>query len=431
MIEIYNWSKTSLQDKERIMNRSQSNMETLRSYVDEIITAVRIDGDEAVVKYARQFDDPTFTADRIRVTPNEIDKAYQTVDKRVIATMRRQIGISSAYAEAERERIVMDWKTEITPGVVTGMRYTPIDSVGLYVPAGKAPLPVVAQILVTPARIAGVPRKVVCFPPTAELPEIIVSADLAGADEIYRIGGVPAIAALTYGTETIKPVRFIAGPGNPYVQAAKLQVFGKVGVDMLSGPSEALIMADKTANPAYLAADILARCEHGSDSAGVVITNSREIAKRTLEEVKRQAPGLQRQAYIQKALDQYSAIIVVDSLHAMVVFANEYSAEHLEVQVENPQQLLPQLRNAGSIFLGDYAPVAVGDYASGTNHSLPTGVAPTFASPVGVRMFLKSSGYQQLTRDGLKSLKPIVETLSNVEGLDAHKRSVQIRFEKS
>jgi histidinol dehydrogenase len=300
----------------------------------------------------------------------------------------------------------------------------------LYVPAGKAPLPVVAQILATPAKAAGVPRKVVCFPPSADLPEIIVSADLAGADEIYRIGGVPAIAALAYGTETIQPVRFIAGPGNPYVQAAKLQVFGKVGVDMLSGPSEALIMADATSNPAYLAADILARCEHGGDSAGVVVTDSLAIAKQTLAEVKKQAPKLKRQEFIQKALDQYSAIIVVDSLEAMIAFANEYSAEHLEVQVKNPERLLSRLRNAGSIFLGDYAPVAVGDYASGTNHALPTGVAPTFASPVGVRMFLKSSGYQQLTKEGLGTLRPIVETLSDVEGLDAHKRSVQIRFDK-
>jgi histidinol dehydrogenase len=245
------------------------------------------------------------------------------------------------------------------------------------------------------------------------------------------MGGVQAIAAFTYGTETVKPVNFIAGPGNPYVQAAKLQVFGKVGVDMLSGPSEALILADKTAKPAFLAADILARCEHGSDSAGVVVTNSIDIAKKILKEIKKQSPSLKRQLYIKNALKNFSAIILVKSQKEMIDFANEYSAEHLEVQTANARELLPKLRNAGSIFLGDYAPVAVGDYASGTNHCLPTGVAPKFASPVGVRMFMKASGYQYLTKQGLKRLKPIVETLSDVEGLDAHKRSVQIRFERT
>jgi len=429
MIRIYEWSKTLPEDKERIMRRSQADMESIQGYVAGIIKDVRENGDEAVVKYTRTFDNPNFSKEQIQVTKEDIRNAYASVDPKVIETMKEQIRISRAYAEQERRHIVMDWNIETVPGVVTGMRYTPMESVGLYVPAGKAPLPVVAQILATPAKAAGVPRVVVCFPPTGEWPEIIVSADLAGADEIYRVGGVQAIAALAFGTETIKPVHFIAGPGNPYVQSAKLQVFGKVGIDMLSGPSEALIMADKYANPAFLAADILARCEHGGDSAGVVVTDSMDIAKATFGEVERQAPLLKRQGYIQKALEQYSGIIVVNSIEEMIEFANEYSAEHLEVQVQNARALLPRLRNAGSLFLGEFAPVAVGDYASGTNHCLPTGVAPKFASPVGVKMFMKASGYQELKKEGLQTLKPIVETLSDVEGLDAHKRSVQIRFE--
>ena len=409
------------------MQRSQADMESISKYVSEIIKDVKNNGDKALVKYTRKFDQPDFSEKRIRVTSEEIKKAYKSVDPNIIATMRRQIGISRAYAETERSYIKMDWNIETVPGVKTGMRYTPIESVGLYVPAGKAPLPVVAQILAVPAKVAGVPRIVICFPPNERESEMIVSADLAGATEIYRTGGIQAISA--FGTETIAPVKFIAGPGNPYVQAAKLQVFGKVGIDMLSGPSEALILADEYANPAYLAADILARCEHGSDSAGVVVTYSSEIAKKTAAEVARQTPKLKRQKYIIEALERFSGIAVVDSIEEMISFSNEYSAEHLEVQVRNAAELLPKLTNAGSIFLGDYAPVAVGDYASGTNHSLPTGVAPQFASPVGVRMFLKSSGYQELTKKGLESLKPIVEVLSDVEGLDAHKRSVQIRFE--
>lgn len=429
-LNIYQWDKTEQSDKDRIMKRSQASMDGIREYVAGIIQEVRDTGDAALVKYTQKFDNPNFTADKIRVSKEDVKKAYKTVGKKVIATMKEQIRISSTYAAADRKSLTTDWNIETVPGVVTGSRLTPIESVGLYVPAGKAPLPVVAQILAVPAKAAGVPRIVVCYPPTAELPEIIVSADLAGADEIYRVGGVQAIAALTFGTETIKPVRFIAGPGNPYVQSAKLQVFGKIGIDMLSGPSEALIMADETANPAYLAADILARCEHGGDSAGVVVTTSKKIAEQVRAEVALQAPKLKRQEYIQKALEQYSAVIIVKSLKEMIAFANDYSAEHLEVQVKNPRALLPKLTNAGSIFLGDYAPVAVGDYASGTNHCLPTGVAPKFASPVGVRMFMKASGYQQLTKKGLETLKPIVETLADVEGLDAHKRSAQIRFER-
>lgn len=429
MIKIYEWSKTSAKDKKRVMFRSQTDMESVSKYVSRIIKDVRVNGDSALVKYTKKFDNPNFTSRMIKVTKKDIVKAYSSVSPKLIRTMRKQIKISSTYAKAERAKLVADWKIETTPGVLTGLRLTPIDSVGLYVPAGKAPLPVVAQILVVAAKAAGVPRIAACFPPVTEFPEIIVSAIEAGADEIYRMGGAQAIAAFTYGTETVKPVNFIAGPGNPYVQTAKLQVFGKVGVDMLSGPSEVLILADKRANPTYLAADILARCEHGSDSAGVVITDSIDIARRTAEEVKKQLPFLKRQFYIKNALKNFSAIILVDSLKEMIDFANEYSAEHLEVQTANARLLLPKIRNAGSIFLGDFAPVAVGDYASGTNHCLPTGVAPKFASPVGVRMFMKASGYQYLTKEGLKKLKQIVETLSDAEGLDAHKRSVQIRFE--
>lgn len=428
MINIYIWDKTSFIDKQRIMKRSRFEMDSINKYVFDIVQEVREDGDRAIEKWTRKFDNPNFIADQIRVTSEDIKKAYQTMDKKVIDAMKEQIRISSAYAKAEKDNIVMDWRIETVPGVITGLRYTVIESVGLYVPAGKAPLSVVAQILSVPAKTAGVPRIVVCFPPTSDHAEIIVSADLAGADEIYRIGGAQAIAALAFGTETIKPVSFIAGPGNLYVQAAKLQVFGQVGIDMLAGPSEALIMADEHANPTYLAADILARLEHGGDSAGVMVTDSQKVAQRTAAEVGRQAFKLKRQEYIQKALKSYSAITVVNSLDEMIEFANEYGPEHLEVQVKNARQLLPRLKNAGSIFLGDYAPVAVGDYASGTNHCLPTGGAAKFASPVGVRSFLKASGYQELTKQGLRRLRPIVETLSQVEGLDGHAESVNVRL---
>jgi histidinol dehydrogenase len=429
MIKIYDWKNIGEEDRSRLMQRAQADMEPIKETVAMWLNRVREEGDVAVLAYIRQFDDPNFSLNQLRVTKDDIQVAYERTDPNVLKMIRRQIEISHAFHIEQASKITREWEIESVPGVKTGVRVVPIDAVGLYVPAGKAPLPTVAQILTVAAKAAGVPRAVVCFAPTAPNYEIIVAANEAGADEIYRVGGIAAIGALTYGTETISPVYKICGPGNPYVQAAKLQVFGKVGIDMLSGPSEALILADESADPRFLAADILARCEHGSDSAGVMATSSRVLAEQVKIEVELQAPLLVRQKYIQEALLEYSAILVFDSDEEVIEFANDYSAEHLEIQMKDPLAILPRIRNAGSVFLGDYAPVAVGDYASGTNHCLPTGVAPKFASPVCVQTFLKEMEYQFLTREGLENLKPIVESISDVEGLDAHKRSVQIRFE--
>jgi histidinol dehydrogenase len=429
MISLYDW-KTAPEDfKEKIMSRAQADMEPIKESVAQWLQRVEREGDAAVLDYIRQFDDADFSLDRLRVSEADIEEAYAAVSAEFLKQVREQIKISKAFHEFQASKVVQEWEIETVPGVKTGCRVVPIDSVGLYVPAGKAPLPTVAQILTVAAKAAGVPRAVVCFAPTGPHNEIIVAAKEAGVDEMYRVGGIAAIGALTYGTDTIEPVNKICGPGNPYVQAAKLQVFGKVGIDMLSGPSEALILADSSADPRYLAADILARCEHGSDSAGVVATADRALAEAVKLEVERQAPTLDRQQFIPTALKDYSAILVFDSEEEVLEFANEYSAEHLEIQMENPMSVLPKIRNAGSIFLGDYAPVAVGDYASGTNHCLPTGVAPKFASPISVSTFQKKLEFQYLTKEGLAALRPIVETISDVEGLDAHKRSVQIRFE--
>jgi len=428
MIKIYEWSKTSSADKNRIMNRAQADMEPIKNDVAVWLERVRKDGDAALVEYIRKFDNPSFQKSQLRVSQQDIQEAYKRIAPEVLRQMKEQIRISTAFHKAQADRLEKTFEVETVKGVRTGFVRVPIDAVGLYVPAGKAPLPTVAQILTVAAKAAGVPRKVVCFAPTAPNYEIIVAATEAGADEIYRVGGIAAIGALAYGTETIRPVNKIAGPGNPYVQAAKLQVFGRVGIDMLSGPSEALIMADETSNPAYLAADILARCEHGADSAGVVVTTSILIAQKTQAEVEKQAPLRSRQQYIQPALSTYSAIVVVRDLEDMIAFANDYSAEHLEIQTKEPEKVFARIRNAGSVFIGNYAPVAVGDYASGTNHCLPTGNAPKYASPVGVETFMRSMEYQILTRDGLKTLQPIVQAISRVEGLDAHEESVNIRF---
>lgn len=429
MIEILKWSDTPNDVKEKIMKRAQADMLPIQQYVAEWIEKVKNEGDAAILEYIRKFDAPNFQIERLRVSKEDIEEAYAKVTPGVLSAIKEQIAISTAFHKKQAEMIAKEWSIETVPGVVTGLKKVPIDAAGLYVPAGKAPLPTVAQILTVAAKAAGVPRKVVCFAPTDNHYEIIVAAAEAGADEIYRVGGIAAIAAMALGTETIKPVNVIAGPGNPYVQSAKLQLFGKVGIDMLSGPSEALIIADETSNPAYLAADILARCEHGPDSAGIVVTTSMKIAEATQKEISAQIPDLSRQKFIIEACDRYSAVVVVDTEEEMIEFANEYAAEHLEIQTKNPREIFAQIRNAGSVFIGNYAPVAVGDYASGTNHCLPTGVAPKFSSPVSVETFMKNMEFQELTKEGLKNLQPIVQTISRVEGLDAHEKSVNIRFE--
>ncbi|OGJ50874.1 histidinol dehydrogenase [Candidatus Peregrinibacteria bacterium RIFOXYB2_FULL_32_7] len=433
MIQIYKWSEIDPKIKMKIMRRAVADIDSIKDQVALIIKDVKEKGDSALVDYIRKFDNPDFDIKNLKVSAEDIKTAYEKVNPQTLEMIKKQISISKKFHEYQAEQLkkVENWEIESTKGVITGQRVTPIDAVGLYVPAGKAPLPTVSQILTVTAKAAGVPRIVVVFPPTGDHYEIIVAANEAGATEIYRVGGVAGISALAYGTETIKPVNKIAGPGSPWVQAAKLQVFGQVGIDMLSGPSEAIILADKTANPVYIAADILARCEHGPDSAGVLITDNLELAEQTKVEILKQFETLNRKEYIKKALEAYSALIVVENFDQAIDLTNEYSPEHLEVMIENPKSLLPKLRNAGSIFLGNFAPVAVGDYASGTNHCLPTGNAPKFSSPVCVSMFQKTSEYQILTKEGLDNLKPIVQMISDVEGLDAHKRSVEIRFNEN
>lgn len=344
----------------------------------------------------------------------------------MVEVLKRQISISrqNALSRVRQETVLKSF----IPGVQVGYKITPIESVGLAVPAGQVPLPTVMQILTVTAKAAGVPRIVACYPPTGNYPEMLIAADLAGCDEIYRVGGIAGIAAMTYGTETIKPVLKIVGPGSIYTQAAKMLAYGKVTIDMVAGPSEAIILADEKANPIYCAADILARAEHAPDAAGVLVTNSEKLATATQKEVARQIKYLSRREVIEESLAKYSCAIVTESWQEAIDFTNEYSPEHLEVLTSEPFAILPQIKNAGSIFLGEYAPVAVGDYASGTNHILPTGYWSKMVSAVGVETFQKSTEVQYLTKEGLENLAEIVDVVSNIEKLDAHWNSVNMRL---
>lgn len=441
MIPILRWTEAPQDVRQRILGRAQASFAAIEGDVRFWIDQVRARGDEAILDYIRKFDArdgmigkfmaDSFEVEKFRVTELDIEHAYDTIDRELLLSIRKQVELSRKFHEAYAANLPWSFEIEQVPGVTAGYRRLPVASAGLYVPAGKAPLPTVAQILTVAAKSARVPRTVVCFPPTNEISEtaILVAANEAGADEIYRVGGIAAIAALAYGTETIKAVDKIAGPGNPWVQAAKLLVSGQVGIDMIAGPSEAMIVADATANPAYIADDILAQCEHGSDSAGVLVTQSPTLANEVAQEIQKQMSTLDRQGYLEKSLSQYSALVVVDSEDELVKLMNVYAPEHLEIHLANPSGFLDKVKNAGSCFLGNDSPIAAGDYATGTNHTLPTGTATRFASAVSPETFTKTIQYQRATKDGLRELLPIVEHVSDAEGLDAHKRSVQIRFE--
>lgn len=428
MLNIYRWSQTDPQTRQKILGRAMLDISEIRDYVAGWMDIIRTEGDAGIVRYTREFDKKDFDLKELRVTRADIEHAYQVVPSRVVDVLRRQIEISreNALAKARQETVLRSF----VPGVTVGYKVTPIESAGMAVPAGQVPLPTVMQILTVTAKAAGVPRVIACYPPTGDYPEMLIAADLAGADEIYRVGGVAGIAAMAYGTETIQPVLKIAGPGSIYTQAAKMAAYGKVVIDMVAGPSEAVILADKDANPSYCAADILARAEHAPDAAGVLVTESEALAEATAKEVARQVQYLKRRDVIEQSLDRYSCAVVTESWQEAIDFTNEYSPEHLEVLVDEPFAVLPLIKNAGSIFLGEYAPVAVGDYASGTGHILPTGHWPKMVSAVSVETFQKSTEVQYLTREGLENLEEIVDVVSGIEKLDAHWNSVNVRLNK-
>lgn len=426
MIEIYDLNNISKEKLDFLKERSSLDIEEVKEKVQLIIDYVKNYGDEAVLRYTAVFDKANLS--KLRVTKKEIKNAWKNIDLNLVEQIKKQIAYSKKF---HNQQIVKDKKFAMEDGIILGEKYSPIESVGLYVPGGKAAYPTVLQILSVPAIIAKVPRIVVCTPPNKEgkiADSVLVCADILGLTEIYKVGGAQAIAALAYGTESIKPVKKVVGPGNIFVSCAKILLFGKIDIDMPAGPSEALIIADSYANPSFLAADILARCEHDSNASAVLLTDSKQLAKKVKNEIKKQFCSLKRQEIISESIKKYSAILVSNKWNEIINFTNDYAPEHLEILVRDPWKLLSKINNAGSIFLGDFAPVAVGDYASGTNHVLPTGQFAKMFSPAGIETFMKKSEFQYLTKDGLKKLDPIVREISKVEGLDAHYQSVKVRL---
>ncbi|MEC4814675.1 MAG: histidinol dehydrogenase [Scytonema sp. PMC 1069.18] len=398
--------------------------------VREVLQTVKRQGDKAVLHYTAEFDKQTLKPEELRVTGSELDAAYQQVPKELLLAIR----LASQKIEAfHRQRVPKTWVNFDADDVVLGKRYTPVDRAGIYVPGGRAAYPSTVLMNAIPAKVAGVPRVVMVTPPGATKtihPAVLVAAQEAGLQEIYRVGGAQAIAALAYGTETIPKVNVITGPGNIYVTLAKKLVYGTVGIDSLAGPSEVLIIADDTANPVHVAADLLAQAEHDPMAAAILLTTDPALAKNVQVAVERQLIDHPRRTLTEKALAHYGLIVIVESLKAAAELSNEFAPEHLELEVEEPWEVLPLIRHAGAIFLGYSTPEAVGDYLAGPNHTLPTSGAARYASALGVETFMKHSSIIQYSRTALEKVADAIDILAKAEGLPSHADSVRRRVEK-
>lgn len=396
--------------------------------VVEIVNEVQERGDRALADLTERFDGVRIG--KVRVGADEIEKAGDQVPEKLKKALEIALENIAAFHHQELDRDL--WMTETSPGVLAGQMVVPLDSVGAYVPGGRAAYPSSALMTVVPAKVAGIERVIVCTPPGKEgkvNPITLVAAEMAGADEIYRVGGVQAVAAMAFGTESIRPVQKIVGPGNIYVTAAKLLLRSTVEIDMPAGPSEVLIIADYSAEPVVLASDMIAQAEHDPQSISVLVTDDEDLAIATRAEVEKQALEAARREIVKKSLER-AAILVAGSMEEAVAFSNNFAPEHLEIIVRDPMDVLGKIRNAGSVFLGPYTPVAAGDYASGTNHVLPTsGYARAF-SGLNVDAFVKKITVQKISKEGLSLLKDAITILAEAEGLDAHAESVRKRLAK-
>lgn len=395
--------------------------------VREVLQAVKRQGDRAVLHYTTEFDQLTLKPEELRVSGSELDAAYQQVSKELLAAIR----LASQQIEAfHRQRVPKSWVQFADDEVVLGKRYTPVDRAGLYVPGGKASYPSTVLMNAIPAKVANVPRIVMVTPPGLEKtihPAVLVAAQEAGVEEIYRVGGAQAIAALAYGTETIPKVDMITGPGNIYVTLAKKLVYGIVGIDSLAGPSEVLIIADRVANPAHVAADLLAQAEHDQMAAAILLTDDSVLARKVVDEVERQLIDHPRRLLTEKAIAHYGLVVVVESLEDAAELSNEFAPEHLELEIADPWGLLEKIRHAGAIFLGCSTPEAVGDYLAGPNHTLPTSGSARYASALSVETFLKHSSLVQYSQTALQKVAGAIDALATAEGLYSHAASVRLR----
>ncbi|MGD1861309.1 MAG: histidinol dehydrogenase [Leptolyngbyaceae cyanobacterium] len=427
MLRIINQLTDAQVELQRICDRTHDEQVFHKeATVREILQFVQRKGDEALLQYTADFDKQVITADQLRVRGTEIDTAYHQVSKELIDAIRLA---HKNIKHFHQQRIPTNW-VEFEGNVVLGKRYSPVDRAGIYVPGGRAAYPSTVLMNAVPAKVAGVGRVVMVTPPGEQgaiNPAVLVAAQEAGVTEIYRVGGAQAIAALAYGTATIPPVDIITGPGNIYVTLAKKQVFGTVGIDSLAGPSEVLIIADRSADAVHVAADLLAQAEHDPMAAAILITPDTILAEQVAAEVARQLHGHPRQTLTEKAIANYGVVIVVDTLETAAALSNQFAPEHLELEVNDPWSLLEQIRHAGAIFLGHATPEAVGDYIAGPNHTLPTSGAARYASPLCTETFMKHSSLIQYSPQALGQVTDAITRLTEAEGLPSHGNSVKFR----
>lgn len=424
MIKIYNYGEVT---NDEIFARDNINT-NVEGIVSEIIANVINRGDEAIFEYALKFDKADLSS--LEVTADEIDEAFSLVDQRFVNIIKEAAeNIRAFHSKQLKNSFIINEQD----GVVTGQKVTPIEKVGLYVPGGTAAYPSTVLMDSIPAKIAGCKEIVMVTPPSADgkvNPVILAAAKIAGVDRIFKVGGAQAVAALAYGTNSIPKVDKIVGPGNAFVAEAKKQVFGKVSIDMIAGPSEILVVADSTANPRFVAADLLSQAEHDKMASAVLVCDSRDFAEKVSEQLEIQIPELPRAEIARISIDNNGKIIVAENnLMLAIDIANEIAPEHLELCVENPFDYLDKVKHAGSIFMGKYCPEALGDYFAGPNHTLPTSGTARFSSPLSVDDFVKKSQFTYFTADALERVADKVAYFAQKEGLDAHARSATIRFE--
>lgn len=414
---------------ESLLKRSPNNYGQYESTVAEIIENVKKNRNQALFDYTLKFDKCTITEDNFIVSEAEFEEAFELVDDEFIEVMKKAAANIRAYHEKQLRNSWFDAKED---GTILGQKITPIDKVGVYVPGGKAVYPSSTLMNVIPARVAGVRSLVMTTPPGPDgkvNPGILVAAKIAGVDKIYKVGGAQAIAALAFGTETVEKVDKIVGPGNIFVALAKKAVYGYVNIDSIAGPSEILVLADESANPRYIAADLLSQAEHDELASAILITTSEELAKKVSEEVEGFVNVLSRKAIMEKSLENYGYILIADTMEDAIDAANEIASEHLEILTKDPFQTMTKIRHAGAMFLGEYSSEPLGDYFAGPNHVLPTNGTARFFSPLNVDDFIKKSSIISYSREALKAIHNDVELFAKMEGLTAHANSIAVRFE--
>ena len=415
---------------ENLLKRSPNNYGKFESTVAQILDKVKNEGDAALFAYTKEFDKADVTKETIRVTDAEIEEAYAQIDPALLGVIRKALVNIRQYHE---KQIQNSWFTSTTDGTMLGQKVTPLNRVGVYVPGGKAVYPSSVLMNIVPAKVAGVPHIVMTTPPGKDgkvCASTLVAAKEAGADEIYKVGGAQAIGALAFGTESIPKVDKIVGPGNIFVALAKKAVYGYVSIDSIAGPSEILVLADETANPHFVAADLLSQAEHDELACAILITTSEEFAKKVDEEVKGFVEVLSRKEIIQKSLDNFGYILIAEDMDEAIEAANEIAPEHMEIVTANPFEDMMKVKNAGAIFIGEYSSEPLGDYFAGPNHVLPTNGTAKFFSPLSVDDFIKKSSIISYSENALRAIHEDIEAFATAEHLTAHANSIKVRFEK-